>query len=379
VSISLQTFRQMALDAMQHDPSGDTVIRLDSDKTGLRAHKWTPLGQRSSAEKHDNLAVRQALVQAFKNEVGDLKFNKKLEDTLKIYDFKINDNGEVTSKRPLTARRIIALTDMINNLSEAEKDSFSKLNEKTKGWGGNIRITDKITLAKELAKPESKEFQGLTKLKMHHALIGLDTLSKLRENPPKLMKFGAPLTRLKAFAKQIGERVGSSFRDICNESNNYINEQKLAEAENRPSNAVKTKNIERFGEHDYGGDDVISIMRSVVMVLLAENQDLKELCDSLDKKAFNTMMEDFSVNDLDQADQKAAYADADFQTAEENYLDVKEGRKAGDLDALKAKLDTAEVKYAQCAKNRNALMAEADVYSTIARIISGGKAVFDDI
>ena len=103
------------------DLSGeDSVIQTRRNAPGLIGRKWTMLGGRSAAFKADNLATRTAFYRSVCEQFGGAdRIPQSVKDVLKLADFKLNDAGEVTSRRPLTARRIQLVCEAIEAHNKA--------------------------------------------------------------------------------------------------------------------------------------------------------------------------------------------------------------------------------------------------------------------
>ena len=120
---SVDNFADMAREAASTCDSGEDSVMVAGDVrpdekgkfvsgTGVGAHRWVVLGKRSEAFGQNNLAMRRAFLAAVKNELGiqDLKdLPKDVRKALCLGDFRLKD-GEVTSTRPLTARRVLKVT-----------------------------------------------------------------------------------------------------------------------------------------------------------------------------------------------------------------------------------------------------------------------------
>jgi len=116
MNVNLTKMYDFAKDAVhQKKLSGeDSVIQTRQNAVGLVAHKWKVLGSRSDAFKAGNLATRTAFYTSVCEQFGGAdRIPQSVKDVLKLADFKLNGDGEVTSRRPLTARRIKLVCEAI--------------------------------------------------------------------------------------------------------------------------------------------------------------------------------------------------------------------------------------------------------------------------
>lgn len=105
----------------EHMSGEDTVIQTtDRNKGGLVSRQWTRLGSRSDDFKRANLCARQAFFESICEQFGGFdKIPKSVRNVMKLGDFKLNSDGNVTSNRPLTARRIKAICDVVRAYNRA--------------------------------------------------------------------------------------------------------------------------------------------------------------------------------------------------------------------------------------------------------------------
>ena len=99
----------------------DTVIqKTPQGDPSLVGRKWVKLGGRSDAFKASNLATRTAFFESLCAQFGGAeRIPASVRAVLKEGDFKLNGEGEVTSGRPLTARRIICVCNAVKAYNEA--------------------------------------------------------------------------------------------------------------------------------------------------------------------------------------------------------------------------------------------------------------------
>ncbi len=112
--ISLDNFTTFANTALQ-GPSGEkSTISVGQDGKLLNAGRWYRLGTRTAEFKAHNLEVRTHFYEAVcKTFGGREKIPDSVMAVLKLNDFGLDGDGKVTSNRPLTARRILAVTEAI--------------------------------------------------------------------------------------------------------------------------------------------------------------------------------------------------------------------------------------------------------------------------
>ena len=98
----------------------DTVIHMQRSGD-LSARKWVCLGFRSDEFKDQNAETRKTFFDSVVELFGGDE--KNIPETV-LEEFKLKDylleNGQVTSRRPLTARRIISVCERIMNLNQAD-------------------------------------------------------------------------------------------------------------------------------------------------------------------------------------------------------------------------------------------------------------------
>ena len=75
----------------------------------------TPTGERNLTVR---IAFKEALIRAFGVDRLD-QLPKEVKDVLKIRDFKLSKDGEVTSMRPLTMRRVKAVMGAVQNVAKS--------------------------------------------------------------------------------------------------------------------------------------------------------------------------------------------------------------------------------------------------------------------
>ena len=102
----------------------DSVIHSNDQGTVISGHKWVVLGGRSKEFKAANLRTRQ---QFFENITGLFGGKDNLPPEVlkefKMEDFQLDKFNGVKSKRPLTARRIIAICEKANESIKAIRDA----------------------------------------------------------------------------------------------------------------------------------------------------------------------------------------------------------------------------------------------------------------
>lgn len=149
---SVDNFADMAREAASTCDSGEDSVMVAGDVrpdekgkfvsgTGVGAHRWVVLGKRSEAFGQNNLAMRRAFLAAVKNELGiqDLKdLPKDVRKALCLGDFRLKD-GEVTSTRPLTARRVLKVTAELQKIRTVESQRFTEAFKAE--WGAEATMT----------------------------------------------------------------------------------------------------------------------------------------------------------------------------------------------------------------------------------------------
>lgn len=127
-SKTLQDMYAVAKIAAESGPSRtDTVIHIKDGGVGteFEGHAWVRLGGRSAEFKDKNLAARKMLFDSVSELFGGEKnIPRSVLKEFKKEDFLLNKAGEVTSQRPLTARRIIAICDTAAQYIEGNKDKL---------------------------------------------------------------------------------------------------------------------------------------------------------------------------------------------------------------------------------------------------------------
>ena len=102
----MYTFAQQAARNAQLSGEDTVILKTPQGEPALIGHKWVKLGGRSDAFKAGNLATRTAFYESLCSLYGGAeKIPPAVRAVLKVGDFKLNDAGEVTSGRPLTATR----------------------------------------------------------------------------------------------------------------------------------------------------------------------------------------------------------------------------------------------------------------------------------
>lgn len=98
--------------------ANDTVMHLEGEGEGIAfsGHRWVKLGGRSSDFKTANRNIRSQfwghVVDFFGGRENIERLPEDMRKKLKLEDFKLDAEGRVTSQRPLTARRIMAICTM---------------------------------------------------------------------------------------------------------------------------------------------------------------------------------------------------------------------------------------------------------------------------
>ena len=116
----MYTFAQQAARNAQLSGEDTVIQKTPQGDPALVGHKWVKLGGRSDAFKASNLATRTAFYESLCSLFGGAeKIPAAVRAVLKLGDFKLNDAGEVTSCRPLTARRIISVCNAVKAYNAA--------------------------------------------------------------------------------------------------------------------------------------------------------------------------------------------------------------------------------------------------------------------
>lgn len=109
----------------------DTVLHFDDADKAFSSRKWVKLGGRERDFKAANREIRKQLwanlVDFFGGRENIDNLPKALRKELKIADFKLDSDGQVTSSRPLTARRIIAICTMAKKWKEGSEKNPQEL------------------------------------------------------------------------------------------------------------------------------------------------------------------------------------------------------------------------------------------------------------
>lgn len=124
--MTIDQFKNFATAATRPNGTGeDTVAHITgaNDNRRIRGHVWQRLGTRTDDFKNQNIIARQAFVDAMK-----MKFSvSRLQDIpravlekLELDDFDLDAEGRVRSDKPLTARRILAVTRVVDRLGTLE-------------------------------------------------------------------------------------------------------------------------------------------------------------------------------------------------------------------------------------------------------------------
>lgn len=99
----------------------DSVIQMQNGS--IVGRKWVKLGSRQDDFRLSNLDARRAFYQCVVELFGgEARIPAKVREELQLADYKL-ENGEVTSDRPLTARRIIAVVESIEADFAAKADA----------------------------------------------------------------------------------------------------------------------------------------------------------------------------------------------------------------------------------------------------------------
>lgn len=318
MNIELNNFFTVAQQALRNGPSGaDTVLQVEGEQ--LQGRQWKALGTRSQAFKQANTTARQALVDALCTEFGGVDFQRLPEGVrkiLKLNDFAFDAQGKVTSGRPLTARRVMAIATSLQSLNEAEKAQLANLNAQK--LGAHITLVDKIAVVKELARPNSSAFQAVLPVKMRHALIAFDLLEDiLAEGGLAFPKHGAPLAKLDRFVHDLAKRVGSRLKEIFVVCNRY-----------KEGDQPVPPEIARYGKHDFGMADQDDVLRCIFQALRARNPEIDVALRTYDMDAFEALCDEVS-------DEKEA-------------LTLRIGALCADAEKLQAKGQTAAYKEQMC-------------------------------
>ncbi len=123
---SIRAFQMAAYKAINStdvQSSGEKTVMHLNDSMGVSGHKWVCLGSRDSTFKTANREARRALMEGLSHEMSKIGYGKdvsswpkSIRDALNLNDFIIK-HGEITSCRPLTARRIVKIATAFNTLS----------------------------------------------------------------------------------------------------------------------------------------------------------------------------------------------------------------------------------------------------------------------
>jgi len=357
--ISVQAFREKALEVIQNCPTGeDTLIQCKKDGPGLDTREYQNWGHRTQDFKDQNRAVRQALVNALRIEFGFKNLDKlppSLAKELKIGEFDLDKNGQVTSSKPLTARRIIAITDALAKLSEKEKQIFGTLQEFTQGR--DIPTYDKIVMAREMGTPKA----GAPTIKNHFALIAMDMAAAVRRANITIDGIGNPMTRLETYSKKVAEVIAPLWRDIVMQTQSC----KLAK---RFGNNIfdKTKHTEatsRYGYHEYGKGERQDIIYALSRILLASDPKIAETLAKIDKQTLGTRQDELflsSISVSEATDDKVAEAD----NATRRYTKAVEQNSAN-VAELKKKYDEAIAESNAAGMKRDVCIIEADLFQIL--------------
>lgn len=127
--------------------ANDTVMHLEGEGEGIAfsGHRWVKLGGRSSDFKTANRNIRSQfwdnVVDFFGGRENIERLPEDMRKKLKLEDFKLDAEGRVTSQRPLTARRIMAICTMakewkkrypLDNLPVGQNPEVDNLADKPK-------------------------------------------------------------------------------------------------------------------------------------------------------------------------------------------------------------------------------------------------------
>lgn len=154
----------------------DSVIQTRRDAPGLAGRKWVSLGGRSAAFKQDNLATRTVFYKSVCDQFGGAdNIPQSVRDVLKLGDFKLNAAGEVTSQRPLTARRISLVCEAVDAYNRAHDPlKFKPVNDPD--WGllpSSLKAAYRQYVAREAAVLDAAGSTDLTKLSVASFAKGL--------------------------------------------------------------------------------------------------------------------------------------------------------------------------------------------------------------
>lgn len=112
ISLELNKFIDFAAKSVNGGSGDKSVVHLGVDGA-MSTSKWRVFIRRSTDFKEQNLNTRRALLDALGKEFGGLdNLPQGVKDALKLDDFKLK-NGVVTSRRPLTSRRISEIADAV--------------------------------------------------------------------------------------------------------------------------------------------------------------------------------------------------------------------------------------------------------------------------
>lgn len=120
--MNIDQFRDFATAATQPNGTGaDTVAQVTGTRADatVKGHDWQRLGTRTDAFKSLNLQARQAFIDALKGQFGVGRIHdlpQKILDQLNLKDFDLDEGDRVMSDKPLTARRILAVTTEVDRL-----------------------------------------------------------------------------------------------------------------------------------------------------------------------------------------------------------------------------------------------------------------------
>lgn len=120
--MTIDQFKNFAMAAAQPNGTGeDTVAHMVGEAPNRRVEgrTWQRLGTRTSEFKQQNTVARQAFVEALKQQFGVGRVQdipRTILAPLNLEDFGLDGNGRVTSDKPLTARRILAVTKEVDKL-----------------------------------------------------------------------------------------------------------------------------------------------------------------------------------------------------------------------------------------------------------------------
>lgn len=120
--MTIDQFKNFATAATRPNGTGeDTVAHVtgEAQERRVEGRVWQRLGTRTDDFKQKNIAARQAFVDALKVQFGVKRLQdipRAILEKLEIDDFDLDAEGHVRSDKPLTARRILAVTREVDRI-----------------------------------------------------------------------------------------------------------------------------------------------------------------------------------------------------------------------------------------------------------------------